>query len=63
MRRTDALMKVEREVYYLLNQSPELYESRSMDLDLSISSPAWKKGIPWKDKLTNLRTLAQKFKL
>lgn len=30
----------------LLNQSPELYESRSIDFERSISSPQWKKGIP-----------------
>jgi hypothetical protein len=31
----------------LLNQSPELYESRSNDLDRNMSSPAWKNGMPW----------------
>lgn len=31
----------------LLNQSPELYESRSSDFERSISSPAWKNGIPY----------------
>jgi len=31
---------------YLLNQSPELYESRSSDFERSISSPEWKKGTP-----------------
>lgn len=36
-------------IYYLLNQSPELYESRSRDLERNMSSPAWKKGIPCTD--------------
>lgn len=31
----------------LLNQSPELYESRSIDFDRSNSSPQWKNGIPF----------------
>lgn len=31
---------------HLLNQSPELYESRSSDFERRISSPQWKKGIP-----------------
>lgn len=30
----------------LLNQSPELYESRSSDFERNISSPEWKNGIP-----------------
>ena len=40
-----------RLMVYLLNQSPELYESRSSDFERRISSPEWKNGIPCAQKL------------
>lgn len=40
----------------LLNQSPELYESRSRDFERRISSPEWKKGIPYEKIPTQLKS-------
>lgn len=45
MRKTETKI-VKRKRADLLNQSPELYESRSRDFERRISSPAWKNGIP-----------------
>ena len=47
----------------LLNQSPELYESRSSDFERSISSPEWKNGIPCTQKFLGYSFRGKKTKI